>query len=493
LTLPRLAVVWSLHALLALFLLSLAWPDPDKLYTPDSQGYDVLATNLIAHQVFSVDSEDPFAPDAFRTPVYPLFLALCYVAFGHNPFVPVLIQFALNLAIIRIAYRLGATLFDCEVGYWGSALLALSGIFALHARYLLTETLFTFLLASVIYWLVWLIRSVEVARWGLGRRTGVPVAIGILLGLATLCRPNGFFFLGLVVLMVIALTRVGEMRERMRSGLIICACFALVISPWAARNWYYFGSTRLDTNQGYVLYYTVIGSMQAREQGLTLQEAMTIRRAQETEVDHLNAMELAAKRQGEAIKEIIDSPGRFAEVFLFGLAVTLSPISPQAVALYLGEGGVSASKVGEIGAIIRSGQLPEIVMFVSDSFESLQQGSIVFLSLFFLLLDLLKYWLCIVAVVLYSNRNRDRSSLYILLPIIAYFVLITGPLGPEATFRYRVPVDPYISLLAGAGFCGLRKTWAGFLDRRLLLSLLFFFLFCGVLGTLRLFFSVSMV
>ena len=66
---------------------------------------------------------------------------------------------------------------------------------------------------------------------------------------------------------------------------------------------------------------------------------------------------------------------------------------------------------------------------------------------------------------LFYNSYRDRAGLFLLLPIIAYFIFITGPLGPEATFRYP----------------------------RLLLSVFGFLVFCGIVGTLRLFFSVSMV
>jgi hypothetical protein len=232
--------------------------------------------------------------------------------------------------------------------------------------------------------------------------------------------------------------------------------------------------------------------MQARETGSTLQVAMEDRQRQETGIEDLNPMEVAAKRQSKALKEILASPMSFVEVTLFGLAVTLSPMSPHAIALYLGEGEIGSSKVAELGEIVRYGRCSEFLPFLSEDIGGL--SSLMWLStLFFLVLDLAKYWLCILAIFLFYNSDRYRPGLWLLLPIIAYFILITGPLGPEATFRYRVPIDPYISLVAGAGLCGLLRTWVGFRDPRLLLSVFGFLVFCGIVGTLRLFFSVSMV
>jgi 4-amino-4-deoxy-L-arabinose transferase-like glycosyltransferase len=490
----RLAVICTIHILLSLYFSYLAWPDQDKLFTPDSQGYDGLATNLIAHQAFSQDSQPPFEPEVFRTPVYPFFLATCYAIFGHRPFAVVFVQIGLNLAIMLIVFRIGRILFDRQASYWGCALLALSGVFILNARYLLTETLFTFILASIMYLLVWLTCSGDNVLFRLSRKTAVPASVGILLGLLTLCRPNGFYLLAVVNILILLLLGRGRygFRAKARSIAIISMCFALVIMPWIARNWYHFGSVRIDTGQSIALYFITVGSMQARENGSSLEKAVAIRRAQETDIEHLNPLELAAKRQRAAMEEILANPYNFAVVYLYGLAVTLSPISPKALALYLGDGKLSSSSAAELGALIQHGSFAESIPFILRSFDDLN-WSIWLSSLFFIVLDLGKYWLCILAVVLFYNSGKSKIGLFLLLPIIAYFILITGPMGPEATFRYRAPVDPYISLLAGSGLGGISRTWSGFRDRRLLLSLIGFLVFCLVVGSLRLFFSISMV
>jgi 4-amino-4-deoxy-L-arabinose transferase-like glycosyltransferase len=487
----RLIAICGIHFLFSLYFLHFALPDQDRLYTPDGRGYNALAINLIDHFSFSVDSQPPFEPDVFRTPIYPLFLVACYLLFGHTPLAPVLLQICLNLVTILLAYRLGRFLFGREASFWGCGLLAMSGVFVLHARYILTETLFTFILALVVCGVVWLIRSESETIFHLRRQTTAPAALGVLIGILTLCRPNGFYFVVVVSLLILFFAVRDNLSRRVKTIVIVFACFGLVVAPWFARNMYHYGVLRLDSNQSHVMYYITGGHIYALENESTLAEAFAVRRMKETGVNGLNPLELATKRQKEAIGEILAKPLGFMEVYLFGLAVTLSPISPKALALYLGDGDLNSSSAAELGILLENMRWDELATFITGGIGDLN-WSIFLVSFFFVFVDLAKYWLCILAVILFYNSNR-RIGLFLLLPVIAYFILVTGPLGAEATFRYRTPIEPYVSLLAGAGLCGIARTWSGFRDRRLMLSLLGFLLFGTSVGILRLFFSVSMV
>src|SRR6185437_16542785 len=48
----------------------------------DAYQYALLGENLVNHQVFSESTSSPYIPDTFRTPGYPVFIALLFAVFG---------------------------------------------------------------------------------------------------------------------------------------------------------------------------------------------------------------------------------------------------------------------------------------------------------------------------------------------------------------------------------------------------------------------------
>ena len=81
----RYLVLFLLGFLLRLPVLFLALANPARAIPPgDAPGYYQLAINLFQHGVFSSSSAAPFHPDAFRTPGYPLFLALIFFLAGSS-------------------------------------------------------------------------------------------------------------------------------------------------------------------------------------------------------------------------------------------------------------------------------------------------------------------------------------------------------------------------------------------------------------------------
>ena len=486
----RMLAIGGLHVLACLFFLHFAWPDQANLLTPDSMAYDRLAVNLIANQVFSLEHGPPFIPYTFRTPVYPLFLVGLYVVFGHNPVVPVLVQILFNLCTLQILFATGRLLLGQPQAYWGCVVLAVSGVFVLHTRYILTESLSAFLLAPVVYALAWISRSGEGdTLFGL-RRLGLIAVIGALLGVLTLCRPGSFYLAILLAPVVLVQGGRAVLGRRVQAVAVAGLCFVLVLSPWLARNYYYFQSVRIDSLHGFNLYYTTVATMRALDGDLSLEESMARMRAAEPDHSSLNVMELDKKRQQMAIAAIADEPLDFVAVCLYGFAVTMSPISPQALDLYIGDGEFGRSATVEAGRLARSGQWGNAFSLAVGSGADLSSwlGSI-----FFSLLDLSKYWLCILAVLVLGRNREGRDALLILLPVILYFLLVTSPLGPQGAFRYRFAAEPYLSLLAGGGICalvGMARPWR---NRNFLLSLGLFAAFLALLGYARFALGVSLV
>jgi len=76
-------------------------------YQPDSKSYERLALNLIAGHGFSQGQEESFAPDIYRTPVYPLFIALIYAIFGQAPQAVSALQVLIASLATGLCYLMG--------------------------------------------------------------------------------------------------------------------------------------------------------------------------------------------------------------------------------------------------------------------------------------------------------------------------------------------------------------------------------------------------
>jgi len=191
-------------------------------------------------------SLDGRAPTAWVGPVYPAFVAGIYAIFGHRPQVVFLFQ-------IMSAVLMGYLVYLVGVEVIGSRTLSVLSVGALglyfpliqHTIRLLTEMLFTLLLALVVYLLVIAVR----------KRTSWWFALAVLAaGAGALCRPS---LLTLPPLLFVVF--VFAFRERRWLSVTGTAAFTLamlvVMAPWTIRNyniWHRF--VPVSTEGGYVLW-----------------------------------------------------------------------------------------------------------------------------------------------------------------------------------------------------------------------------------------------
>ena len=87
--------------------------------TPDSQGYETLATSLAADGTFSRDGE----PEIFRTPGYPMFIAAIR-PFGGSAIL--VAQVFMDVLLVGLTYLLGRTLAGEGIGLLAALLQAIS-------------------------------------------------------------------------------------------------------------------------------------------------------------------------------------------------------------------------------------------------------------------------------------------------------------------------------------------------------------------------------
>jgi 4-amino-4-deoxy-L-arabinose transferase-like glycosyltransferase len=204
----------------------------------DAAQYVAYAYNLRVHETYShsldvlLGKDNRPKPDALRTPGYPLFLYLFTTTGDLEQFSRrvTLAQAGISSLTILLAYGVAAWVLGPSWAIGVALLTALSPHLVTANTYLLSETLFTFLLMLGLL-------AAQRAAHGLGGRLWI--VVGLLLGLATLVRPTLQYFF-LVASVVVALQP--GARQGIRAAAWLVLGFAVVVVPWMLRNWLAIGA-----------------------------------------------------------------------------------------------------------------------------------------------------------------------------------------------------------------------------------------------------------
>jgi hypothetical protein len=203
----------------------------------------MYAYNLRHKQSYSrdivslTDVRHPVAPDAIRSPGYPIFLSIFVDGPPNNRTIAKIVfaQMILSNLVLVLAYCFYTRfLSDC----WAVAALlltALSPHLIVANSYLLTETLFclSLVLSGWLLSLFFLRPSLSLAA-----------VSGLVLGVATLIRPGLQYFP--LILAVISIVYFGR-RKGLHFITVLLLGFLLILSPWIIRNLKMFHSISDDT------------------------------------------------------------------------------------------------------------------------------------------------------------------------------------------------------------------------------------------------------
>ena len=207
----------------------------DKLFFPDSFRYHQIGVGLAEGRGYS---------SAFTAPLYPLFLSGIYRIFGDSYLSVRIIQSLVGTASVFLIYLLGKNIFSIKVGLIASFISAFCPFFIFFTGLLLTETLFMFLLLSLIYLLQKMLAM---------KRFGYAVAAGLVAGLCVLIKPLIAYFLPFAFLVFFIAH--GNKRPLIGYGFLIMILAGAVLSPWIIRNYQQFGKfIPLTTGGGITLY-----------------------------------------------------------------------------------------------------------------------------------------------------------------------------------------------------------------------------------------------
>ncbi len=483
----RLWMVFAVAAMIRVAFLAWLFFYPSGMFADgDSHGYHKLALSIIHYGTFSTEPPiphalpdyvkpvesviyaAPLAPDEFRTPGYPGFLALIY-AVGGTPFTAVAIQsLILSLLLIWLTVVLAFRLFGMRAAIAAGVLAALEPLSLIYSNEIMADTPFVLMVLAATMAFMFIVLENE-SNSSVKR----PLFGGLFLGTAILIRPVATYlpvlFAGFAALYLYLGDRVLLGTESYgcgnapppawkslakRLGIFLVAGM-LTTSAWMARNYFVFGHAFISTASDHVLLITagsqILSEMKDTKGALTTQQFRDVLErdlTKQMELEGLNAAsppERAAYFRDWSINVFKAHPGRFA---LYMLKSTATLFVSDITGMYQLLGFTSEAR-GGYGVLFRSGPRAALARYFGPRWPMWVAGLAPII-----LYDMAVYILAFLgAVKLLRGRSYFLFCFFILM--IAYWI-VTSSIASMP--RYRFPAMPFMIVLAAAAVFGSGKT-----------------------------------
>lgn len=410
--------------------------------SPDARHYVKLGRNFLVKGVYSRQSAEPYQSDMLRTPVYPLTAGTLDILCGTWSIY--VFQCLCRFATAAVIYAFCVSCFGRFVGLTASALYALDSTSTIIAMEAMSESLFIALVTPAIFLWLWCLSK---PRTGRGLVLG-SIAVGLLVGLATLTRPTSLYLPVVLAVSGVARARPGARWPMLRGILLMLAASTAVVLPWIARNAVLFGVPRLTSVEAVNMVYFMGGGAYAIEFGIPLEEAQQ-RIAKEYDLAPQSegsnpwttdrGIRLMDEQYREAAAKILaEYPTSFMKATLIGL--TKSTISHNVA------GYASISLRTWAG-----GGLDRLLKFrVSELTQTLASNDPLLLGLLVwqLLYNGLIVLFSLLGVVVGLRSAELRPTVLYFLLIAFYHAATVAAVGLDSYSRQRVPIVPIQCVLA---------------------------------------------
>ena len=379
----------------------------------DSHAYLALGKHFDASYLHTTGTF--FFQSIVRTPGYPALLSLVY-ALGGGMHAMIVLQILLAAASVGLVYLVTLELAGSRAALIASLLLALDVPSILFADYVMTETLFAFVL---------LLGTAFALRVRTGASPWWAVLAGLAFGLATLVRPITLY-LPIVLAALLLVSLRATPRARLTLALVGIAAFAVPVGGWIARNAAadsYVGLSPIDSIN--LLDYRAAGAL-ASADGTSLAATRTSlhRKLAAQGYGDLTSPTLPAKEiprsasaeRSLAVRTLVHHPSGTVVMFVKGLRSLLLESAKGQLPQNLDRGHAGTRLVTPVGLL---DYLVTALVYVGA------------------LLSLLAI-------------RRGNGRVVVPLTVALYIVLISA--GPEAYARFRVPLMPQLAICAGVGY-----------------------------------------
>ncbi len=405
----------------------------------DSPGYMLLAKNLVEHGTLSFSGTAPYAPTNFRTPIYPLFLALIYFIF--HSFVPAIFLGALISAFTApLVYLIAKEFFTEQTAFVAGILAAIEPMGLFLGISILTEGIFTPILFLFVYFFVRYLKS--------GNGTNLYVS-GVLLSLATLTRPIMFYFWPLAVPFIVY-KEFNFSIKTFKKTLIFVVIFFAVLSPWLMRNKLTVNSWQISGLQGFIFYIDHYGAVLRY-----LGEAGPLSDVQNKALalvgpDKVFTSEGSDMLFKAALNGIKEHKLAYANIYAKSL-----------ISFFIANGYKSLF-IDILGVSAKAPYIP-FEFFLRFDFKSILKtfagmdfsGFLIYWgSKIFWVATSLSFFITFVYLLLTKSYKAVRAEIILVTTVIFYFALITGPtvIGGGRT---KAPINGLIFIFAVFGFIKL--------------------------------------
>jgi 4-amino-4-deoxy-L-arabinose transferase-like glycosyltransferase len=353
----------------------------------DAADYENIALNIINGEGFVSTRMGLYS---YRPPLYPLFLAGIF-AIKTSYFVVGFIQAIISSITCIIVFYIGESIFDEDSGSVASIIMALYPGLIFYSTQLLSETLFVFILLLGIY-----VFFRDDNRYEARHKY---VLLGILVGLASLCRPVIFPFL-IFLIPFCPLSREHNVKKWM-----LVTCFALLtIAPWTIRNYYVHHKFILLTTYGGANLWMGNYSGATGYIGRPNNINELVRR------DDISEPEKDLLFYKKAVSFIVGNPAAFVKLSVKKLILFWNPwVDNHTGPTYISNKNIDYKSI------------------IAIAFSALM----------------------LFAVIGFFNTSRVWKKTWLLLMLLLYFSIVSMVF--YVSFRYRQPIIPVLGLFAGKG------------------------------------------
>ena len=402
---------------------------------PDSPNYLYAAHSLL--DTGTLLEPHTQAPMTFRTPGYPVFLALIWKAFGQQTTAVIVGQIILSVLLIALCYQAARVFLSQTAARAAAVLCAFSTVYWAYTYAYLSDILFAFLITAFLWAALLHIKT---------SGTRPLLAASLLLALSVYVRPvaQNVFFISLVLL-IIKNYKTG-LKKTCQQAVIFILPFLLLTGAWQVRNKIQTGYAGFHSSAAYNLYFWNLDSV-AREKGLPAQEGSrlllqalpkdfyTWPLARQDAWFTQHAREMIAKYWPE---KLIRAPYWLAKTLLGGSYTQLSRLILGRPALSEEEFSYQLNKTSALPA--KHLQHPaDWALFVLCAAQTLLTAALAFIGV----------WAII------RQKNQRGFLIFMSLYILYFWAISSTFFG--AGGRYRAPFESALCILAGAGFCALQS------------------------------------
>ncbi len=395
----------------------------NMILVSDASGYHQLALSVLYKKSF-----EDF--DAYRTPGYPVFVALIYSISSGSVWFVIIIQILLNLISVVLVYKIAAAIFPRKIALLSAFLFAIDISQALYTVELMTDSLFVFLFLVSVYYLCKSIKEDNLSSICLS---------ALFFGIATLVRPISFLFPFVAIIFILVLCNL-KLKMKLVYSLLFGIIFIATISPWLLHNYSKYGEAKLSSISGSNLLFYNAAYTEVYKTGKTIEEVkrdfndLAIKQGIDTtNIDSFKNSQIYSNIAKQYIK---DNFILYCKRHFMGI-----------VNMYVGLGTQSITSIFHLKSKPSNDYFggPGIITNIIDFFQSKTKAQILLAcGLGFYLL--INYLFSVYGMFLLIVKKEKIVFLFIL--IILYFSVLTGVVGLD---RYRIPFMPFINILCAVG------------------------------------------